>query len=180
MIKLYSVGDITSICQTPFWLSISSPAIGTLMRGPPFFHYTVNWAKSYDVGFVFDQVLHFHRTFRVYTITPLVHVFRFIHIFGAFFTPITFWGYVSISKSVSTSQIPLIEKQTVSVCCLFACTRRCAIIVHISTLLDVGFLRYCNLWGGGGRGSVRTLPPGYLSSGALKIPELKFSKQIRS
>ena len=55
------------------------------------------------------------RTFRMYTIIRLHHVSGYIHFFGAFFTTISFWVYVSISKSFSISQIPLIKTDTVSV-----------------------------------------------------------------
>ena len=97
------------------------------MGKSPFCHCTVHWAKSYNIVFVFDIVLHFHRTLRVCTKIRLAHWHCFIvHFFGAFFTPITFWGHMSISISDSishrspSSHKSIIERQTVSVCCLFA------------------------------------------------------------
>ena len=45
------------------------------------------------------------------------------------------------------------------------------------TLLDSGFSKCCNFQGVGGRVHIDP-PPRYLSSGDLKISELKFSKQI--
>ena len=139
----------------------------------PFCQYTVKWvvykwAKTYNVVFVFDQVLHFHRTLRVYTIIGLCHCY-IVHFFGAFFTPITFWGYMSISISTSSSNIPIIERQTVYIlCCLFACTRTKS--------------PYFNPFRCGrlGREGGSVPAPRYLSSGALKILELNFPKTIRS
>ena len=51
----------------------------------------------------------------MYTITRFCHASGFIHFIGAFFTTIFFRVYVSMSKSLSVSQIPLIKRKTVSV-----------------------------------------------------------------
>ena len=55
--------------------------------------------------------------------------------------------------------------------CIYWKYSQITVAIHL-TLLDVGFLKYCPLCGGGSAG------PWYLSSGSLKIPELTFPKKI--
>ena len=76
-IKLDYFVNITLACRTPILVSISSPARRTTFTYLPIWHFTVNWAKSYDVGFVFDQVLHFPRGPFIYYVSSYFGLDKF-------------------------------------------------------------------------------------------------------
>ena len=78
LIEIDSFVNITFACHTPILVSISSPARRTTATvNLPFCHFTINWAKSYDVGFVFDQVLHFPRGPFIYYVSSYFGLDKF-------------------------------------------------------------------------------------------------------